>query len=186
MLVYIGICSLLGSFSVSCVKGVGMVFREIFQGKNVWTLPLTYVLFISLVLSVSTQVNYLNKAIDIFNTSMVTAIYYVLFTTSVLACSAILFKEWRDMIAKDVLGILIGFFTTIVGIFLLHMFKNVEVPLTPIPIFGSQGDHMKNGHQVYFSSSGHETLLNHDSEDEDTTILFNQLNHKNSDIHVAR
>lgn len=54
------------------------------------------------------QVNYLNKALDIFNTSMVTPVYYVLFTTTVLVCSAILFKEWNAMDAKAVIGMLAG------------------------------------------------------------------------------
>ena len=39
---------------------------------------------------------------------MVTPVYYVLFTTTVLICSAILFKEWNDMDAKSVLGMLAG------------------------------------------------------------------------------
>ena len=41
------------------------------------------------------QMNYLNKALDIFNTSLVTPIYYVMFTTLTIIASAILFKEWN-------------------------------------------------------------------------------------------
>lgn len=185
MLIYIAICSLLGSFSVSCVKGVGLVFREFFAGTNVFVKPLTYILIIGLVATVSTQINYLNKALDIFNTSMVTPIYYVLFTTAVLACSAILFKEWREMIAKDVIGILIGFLTTVVGIFLLHVYKEVEVPLTPLPILTPTdrlNDKSRNGHRVYFANSPNSRekleLLDHAeniySEEDDDTIFETQ------------
>lgn len=35
---------------------------------------------------------YLNKALDMFNTSMVTPIYYVFFTTFVILASSILYK----------------------------------------------------------------------------------------------
>jgi len=56
VMVYISICSLLGSFSVSCVKGVGLAFKEWANGGHIWTNALTYVLFVGLVLSVSTQV----------------------------------------------------------------------------------------------------------------------------------
>lgn len=82
----------------------------------------------------STQINYLNKALDIFNTSLVTPIYYVFFTTSVLTCSAILFKEWEHMGADDVIGTLSGFITIIVGIFLLHAFKDLNVSLAALAV----------------------------------------------------
>lgn len=179
MLIYISICSLLGSFSVSCVKGVGLVFREFFAGYSVFSRPLTYVLIIGLIATVSTQINYLNKALDIFNTSMVTPIYYVLFTTAVLTCSAILFKEWRDMSAKDMIGIMIGFLSTVIGIFLLHVYKDVEVPLTPLPILTPSDNGRRNDQRVHFAKLSNsrpeqEELLDHvevlysEEEGEDT------------------
>ena len=82
----------------------------------------------------STQINYLNKALDIFNTSLVTPIYYVFFTMSVLTCSAILFKEWEHMGAGDVIGTLSGFLTIVVGIFLLHAFKDISVSLATLGV----------------------------------------------------
>ncbi|CAK8695102.1 magnesium transporter NIPA2-like [Clavelina lepadiformis] len=138
-LVYISICSLLGSFSVSSVKGVGLAFKDWAAGINIWTNALTYILFLGLVLSVSTQVNYLNKALDIFNTSMVSPVYYVLFTTTVLICTAILFKEWNTMNAASVIGMLSGFGTIVSGIFLLHAFKDVHFTLSDLPKFSKNG-----------------------------------------------
>ncbi len=41
--------------------------------------------------------NYLNKALDSFNTGIVTPVYYVMFTTMVLIASGILFKEWQNL-----------------------------------------------------------------------------------------
>lgn len=41
--------------------------------------------------------NYLNKALDIFNTGVVTPVYYVMFTSLVITASAILFKEWEKL-----------------------------------------------------------------------------------------
>lgn len=109
ILVYITICSVIGAFSVSCVKGLGIAIKELFAGKPVLRHPLAWILLLSLIVCVSTQINYLNRALDIFNTSIVTPIYYVFFTTSVLTCSAILFKEWQDMPVDDVIGTLSGF-----------------------------------------------------------------------------
>jgi len=143
VMIYISICSLLGSFSVSCVKGVGLAVKEWLDGDMIWNNILTYILFFGLVASVSTQINYLNKALDIFNTSMVTPVYYVLFTTTVLTCSAILFKEWSEMTVESVIGMISGFGTIVTGIFLLHAFKDINFTLSDLPKFaktsGSEG-----------------------------------------------
>ncbi|KAB0368248.1 hypothetical protein FD755_020014, partial [Muntiacus reevesi] len=127
ILVYISICSLIGAFSVSSVKGLGIAIKELLERKPVYKHPLVFVFLAVLVVSVMTQINYLNKALDSFNTSLVTPIYYVLFTSMVVTCSAILFQEWYGMNAGDVIGTLTGFFTIINGIFLLHAFKNIDI-----------------------------------------------------------
>ncbi|XP_036380615.1 magnesium transporter NIPA2-like isoform X1 [Megalops cyprinoides] len=140
VLVYILICSVIGSLSVSCVKGLGIGIKELFSGKAVLKEPLFWVLLVLLVACVSMQINYLNKALDIFNTSIVTPIYYVFFTTSVMACSAILFKEWFRMTADGAIGTVSGFLTIILGIFLLHAFKDITFNWDTLPLFLRQ-DH---------------------------------------------
>ncbi|XP_006633097.1 magnesium transporter NIPA2 [Lepisosteus oculatus] len=139
VLVYIFICSAIGSLSVSCVKGLGIGAKELFAGKPVLKEPLFWALLVCLVACISTQINYLNKALDIFNTSIVTPIYYVFFTTAVMACSAILFKEWFQMSADGILGTISGFLTIIVGIFLLHAFKDVSFTWDALPLFLRRG-----------------------------------------------
>ncbi|XP_053162481.1 magnesium transporter NIPA2 isoform X2 [Hemicordylus capensis] len=145
ILVYITICSVIGALSVSCVKGLGIAIKELFAGKPVLKHPLAWILLLSLIVCVSTQINYLNRALDIFNTSIVTPVYYVFFTTSVLTCSAILFKEWQHMAADDVIGTLSGFLTIIVGIFLLHAFKDVNFTLANLPVSFHKDDRGMNG-----------------------------------------
>ncbi|KTF71828.1 hypothetical protein cypCar_00049379 [Cyprinus carpio] len=135
VLVYILICSVIGSLSVSCVKGLGIGIKELFAGTAVLKEPLFWALLICLVICISIQISYLNKALDIFNTSLVTPIYYVFFTTSVMACSAILFKEWLQMSADGAAGTVSGFLTIIVGIFLLHVFKDINFSLDSIPLY---------------------------------------------------
>ncbi|NXC57097.1 NIPA3 protein, partial [Aleadryas rufinucha] len=127
ILIYVLICSLIGAFSVSSVKGLGIAIKQMLERKPVYGHPLVYILVGILVLSVSTQINYLNKALDMFNTSLVTPIYYVCFTTTVVTCSIILFKEWSSMELGDIFGTLSGFCSIIIGIFLLHAFKNTNI-----------------------------------------------------------
>jgi len=158
VLVYIVICSLLGSFSVACVKGVGLVIKQFFStdAENPFKVPLTYFLIACLVMSVTTQINYLNKSLDIFNTSIVTPIYYVIFTTSVLTCSGVLYKEWLGMTALDIIGTLAGFGTIIIGIFLLHAFRNYEDTKTSFDIHRRRETQQPDDYQV---------LINEDAND---------------------
>ncbi|XP_061862487.1 magnesium transporter NIPA2 isoform X2 [Colius striatus] len=139
VLVYVLVCSAIGSLSVSCVKGLGIALKELFSGKPVLREPLGWVLLVCLVICISIQINYLNKALDIFNASVVTPIYYVLFTTAVMMCSAILFKEWQHMVLANIISTISGFLTIVSGIFLLHAFR--DVPLSPdlLPLFLQQG-----------------------------------------------
>ncbi|KAM4555526.1 magnesium transporter NIPA2 [Odontesthes bonariensis] len=166
VLVYILICSVIGSLSVSCVKGLGIGIKELFAGTAVLREPLFWSLVICLVICVSIQINYLNKALDIFNTSIVTPIYYVFFTTSVMACSAILFKEWLNMTTDMVVGTISGFLTIILGIFLLHAFKDTTFTWDSLPLYlkkGPQGFPWR--HQPYMA------LPNHESQAEDVVKL---------------
>jgi len=76
--------------------------------------------------------NYLNKALDLYNTGIVTPVYYVVFTTLVITASAILFHEWQRMSAEDVIGSLCGFFIVIIATIMLNTFRDVEVSLNDV------------------------------------------------------
>lgn len=66
-------------------------------GESEFTNWLTYMFIVLLITFVCIQMNYLNKALDIFNTGVVTPVYYVMFTSLVIIASAILFKEWKHL-----------------------------------------------------------------------------------------
>ncbi|XP_029439556.1 magnesium transporter NIPA4 isoform X1 [Rhinatrema bivittatum] len=131
--IYISICSLIGAFSVSSVKGLGIAIKGLFTHQPVVQNPLTWILLITLIISVATQVNYLNKSLDVFNTSLVFPIYYVFFTTVVITTSIILFKEWFAMSALDIVGTVCGFLIIILGVFLLHAFKDLDLSWENLP-----------------------------------------------------
>ena len=123
--------------------------------------PLFWCLLICLVICVSIQISYLNKALDIFNTSIVTPIYYVFFTTSVMACSAILFKEWLRMTTDGVVGTVSGFLTIIMGILLLHAFKDVTFTWESLPLYLRNGLQGAPWHQHPYAA-----LPDHESKSE--------------------
>ncbi|XP_014679623.1 PREDICTED: magnesium transporter NIPA2-like, partial [Priapulus caudatus] len=129
ILVYIAICSLVGSLSVMACKGVGVALSETFSGgsSSEFANPLTWFFVGAVAVCVTVQMNYLNRALDTFNTSVVSPIYYVFFTTFTIVASALLFQEWRHLAAQDVVGILCGFATIVGAIFLLHAFRDVDL-----------------------------------------------------------
>lgn len=133
VLVYITICSALGSFTVMGCKGVGTAIKATARGRNEFTNWLTYLLLAVVVICILLQLNYLNRALDTFNTAVVTPIYYVFFTSAVVVGSAILFQEFLKMDAFDIVGDLCGFFTIIVGIFLLNAFKDMKISWRNLP-----------------------------------------------------
>ncbi|XP_006611778.1 magnesium transporter NIPA2 [Apis dorsata] len=128
IIVYICLCSSIGSLTVTSCKGLGLALKEtIFGFSNGFSNWLTWAFLFSVILCVSIQMNYLNRSLDLFETTIVTPIYYVFFTTLVIIASAILFKEWENMSAEDILGSSCGFLTIIIAIFLLNAFKEMDI-----------------------------------------------------------
>lgn len=128
VVIYILICSSIGSLTVMSCKGLGLAVKETISGNgNEFENWLTWVLLITVIVCVTVQMNYLNKALDLFNTGIVTPIYYVFFTTFVILASSILFKEWRHMSITDSLGAVCGFFTILIAILLLNAFKDLDI-----------------------------------------------------------
>lgn len=69
-LVYISICSLVGSISIMAIKGFGIALKLTWNGKNQLTHPSTYVFAIVVVGCIMVQMNYFNKALDTFSTNV--------------------------------------------------------------------------------------------------------------------
>ncbi|XP_066364425.1 probable magnesium transporter NIPA3 isoform X2 [Miscanthus floridulus] len=78
VLIYTAICSLMGSLSVMSVKALGTSLKLTFEGTNQLIYPETWFFMLVVATCVLTQMNYLNKALDTFNTAIVSPIYYPL------------------------------------------------------------------------------------------------------------
>ena len=123
-LVYISICSMVGSVSVMAVKGFGIALKLTLAGNNQFTHPSTYVFIIVVVICILTQMNYLNKALDQYSTSIVNPLYYVLFTTATLCASFILFKGFNTTNAVNTISLLCGFLVIFSGVYLLNFTRS--------------------------------------------------------------
>eukprot|EP00040_Diaphanoeca_grandis_P011861 m.60763 g.60763 ORF g.60763 m.60763 type:complete len:380 (+) comp22882_c0_seq1:284-1423(+) len=150
-LVYVSVCSLVGSISVIGVKGLSISLKLTFSGNNQLDKGSFWLFVILVAVSITTQMNYLNKALDTFNTAVVTPIYYVLFTTATIIASAILFNGWgmeasynhdnevnqvkinAGYGAPQFITVLCGFITIVTGVYLLHAKRGDEIEITRVP-----------------------------------------------------
>lgn len=165
-------------------KGLGIVIKQTVHGDIQLTNPVAWGLLIAVLACIMTQMNYLNKALDIFNTSLVTPIYYVMFTTLTIIASAILFREWEVMNSKDTIGAICGFLTIVFGVFLLHAFKDVHFSLKDVLKFSAQtnGAARMRKPGASINEEAEAILMHHigkggEEDDEEETMFANNANH---------
>ncbi|PKI34774.1 hypothetical protein CRG98_044841 [Punica granatum] len=107
------------------VKAVGIALKLTFSGMNQFIYFQTWIFTVIVVLFSLTQVNYLNKALDTFNTAVISPVYYVMFTSFTILASMIMFKDWDSQNASQIVTELCGFITILSGTFLLHKTKDM-------------------------------------------------------------
>jgi hypothetical protein len=113
----------MGAFTVTGCKGLGIGLKEIFNREFTYSKWLTFSCAIMIFFCVLVQMIYLNRALDLFSTPIVTTVYYVYFTTCVLITSGILFHEWEKLTLMDIMACLIGFLITTCGLILINCLK---------------------------------------------------------------
>lgn len=126
ILVYLGICSLMGSLTVLSIKAIGIAIKLTLQGTSQIAYPQTWFFLSVAVICVVMQLNYLNKALDTFNTAIVSPIYYVMFTTLTIVASSIMFRDWSGQDATSIASEICGFITVLSGTLILHSTREHE------------------------------------------------------------
>nr|XP_011462819.1 PREDICTED: probable magnesium transporter NIPA2 [Fragaria vesca subsp. vesca] len=137
LIVYVGICSLMGSLTVMSVKAVGIALKLTFSGSNQFKAYETWVFAVILTVCCLFQINYLNKALDTFNTAVVSPVYYVMFTIFTILASVIMYKDYESQNASQIVTELCGFVTILAGTFLLHKTRDMGNDPPKEPIFQS-------------------------------------------------
>lgn len=145
--VYLLLCSAIGSLTVVFCKAVALGIKESISGENNnLTNYMFWLLLVTSIVCIMIQMNYLNKSLDIFNTSIVTPIYYVMFTVLVIIASGLLFREWEHMKAFDILGCLCGFLVVMIAVFMLNAFKDFKISFRDINLNARQrSQNLENG-----------------------------------------
>ncbi|KAF9361894.1 hypothetical protein BGX26_010297 [Mortierella sp. AD094] len=133
MMVYIGVCSLIGSLSVVATQGLGAaIVHNISTGEPQFNQWFTYFVIVFMVITLLTEINYLNKALNLFNTAMVTPTYYVTFTSTTIITSAIFYQGFAASVVA-ILTVCLGFLVICGGVLLLQTSK----PAVPVHMPGS-------------------------------------------------
>lgn len=120
-MIYISICSSVGSISVMSIKAFGIALKLTLSGHNQFTHISTYLFLFVVAVCILVQMNYFNKALDQFDTSIVNPLYYVTFTTFTLLASFILFQGFNTTSPVNIISLLIGFLIIFSGVYLLNI-----------------------------------------------------------------
>ncbi|PLB33474.1 DUF803 domain membrane protein [Aspergillus candidus] len=162
-LIYISICSTVGSVSVMSVKAFGIAVKLTLGGNNQFTHASTYVFMIVTGFCILTQMNYFNKALNQFSTTIVNPLYYVTFTTATLCASFILFKGFNTTEAVNTISLLCGFLIIFSGVYLLnlsrydpdgHQLVNPKMEDDGVPTDGIAGYQTRRSMQTRRSTDG--------------------------------
>ncbi|KAM0946309.1 putative magnesium transporter NIPA [Dioscorea sansibarensis] len=133
IMIYLSICSIIGSLTVMSIKAVGIAIKLTIEGINQAGYFQTWVFVMVAVSCIVIQLNYLNKALDTFNTAVVSPIYYAMFTTLTIFASAIMFKDWYGQDASSIVSEICGLVTVLSGTSVLHSTREPELPTCTDP-----------------------------------------------------
>ncbi|XP_068661452.1 probable magnesium transporter NIPA6 isoform X3 [Aristolochia californica] len=133
IMIYLGICSVIGSLTVMSIKAIGIAIKLTIEGYSQVTYFQTWVFAMVAITCIITQLNYLNMALDTFNTAIVSPIYYAMFTTLTIFASAIMFKDWSGQSASSIASEICGLITVLSGTTVLHSTREPDSqPITEL------------------------------------------------------
>ena len=145
-LVYISICSLVGSVSIMAIKGFGIAVKLTLSGSNQFVYVSTYLFGFVVGFCIMVQMNYFNKALDTFSTNVyvtspsyshrhspgilprVNPLYYVCFSTATIVASLILFQGINTDNPINTISLIVGFVVIFIGMHLLELSRKPAAP----------------------------------------------------------
>ncbi|KAI9571638.1 magnesium transporter NIPA-domain-containing protein [Boletus coccyginus] len=131
MIWYITVCSTIGGISVSVTTGLGAAIVTSIMGYNQFNNWFAFFLMGFVIVTLLTEVYYLNIALALFNTAMVTPTYYVLFSFCSMVTTIVLFQGLSAP-ASQIVTLVLAFLTICIGIIILQMSKIDPVKLTSL------------------------------------------------------
>ncbi|XP_071742697.1 probable magnesium transporter NIPA6 [Rutidosis leptorrhynchoides] len=126
MMVYIGVCSINGSLTVMSVKAICIAIKLTLEGSSQVARYQAWISVTVAVTCIIIQLNYLNKALNTFNTAVVSPLYYAMFTSFTILASATMFKGWSGQSASTIISIICRFMIVLSGTMILHSTRDPD------------------------------------------------------------
>lgn len=165
MLVYITVCSLIGSLSVVFTQGIGGTIVHSLAVENQFDDWFVYLVLALTIVTLMVEIIYLNKALNIFNTALVTPTYYVIFTTLTIV-SATVFYRGFEASGTDVTTCVFGFLIICSGVALLHHSRSQPQHHQPLADDESSIESGANRRNSLLHLFDNEKYMNSDEDDD--------------------
>lgn len=153
MLIPICICSTIGGLSVTMTSGVGASIVLSIRGQNQVTYWFFWLLVVLTAVTLVVEILYLNKALEVHETAMVTATYYVLFTSMSLVSTIVLNKGMNAGVSQ-IVSLVLAFLVTCIGITVLQMSKINPTDLEKEPGLDRKSTMLLKASHSYIRPSG--------------------------------
>lgn len=117
ILIDLSVVGLFGGYTALATKGAASLVSD-----TLWralTFPITYVCILVLVGSALSQIRYINRALQRFDSTQVIPTQFVLFTISVIIGSAVLYRDFESATAERVGKFIGGCFLTFLGVYFI-------------------------------------------------------------------
>jgi hypothetical protein len=179
-IVYISICSLVGSFLVLSVQGFGSAIA--YSGRhwdddNQFLKWEFYLLLAFIILTIMGQIHFLNKALNQFSTAIVSPVYYVFFTSATLISSAVLFRGFAVESLASGVSLVMGFLVIVGGVALLFQYS---IKLKKLA--NTSGNVRKSLSRRHQGNNGRRSQARHGGgQHDDDDEGFGNLGHPNDD-----
>ncbi|ERE82307.1 NIPA-like protein 3 [Cricetulus griseus] len=123
--------ALLGSMTVVTVKAVsGMLVLSI-QGNLQLDYPIFYVMFVCMVASAIYQATFLSQASQIYDSSLIASVGYILSTTAAITAGAIFYLDFLGEEALHICMFALGCLIAFLGVFLITRNRKKAIPFEP-------------------------------------------------------
>ncbi len=117
ILIDLGLVALFGGYTALSTKGVASLLSDTLW--RAFTYPVNYLLIFILVLTAVLQIRYVNRALQLFDSTQVIPTQFVLFTISVIIGSAILYRDFESATVDRVAKFIGGCLLTFLGVYLI-------------------------------------------------------------------
>ncbi|XP_038967219.1 NIPA-like protein 3 isoform X3 [Rattus norvegicus] len=123
--------ALLGSMTVVTVKAVaGMLVLSI-QGNLQLDYPIFYVMFVCMVATAIYQATFLSQASQIYDSSLIASVGYILSTTVAITAGSIFYLDFLGEEALHICMFALGCLIAFLGVFLITRNRKKAIPFEP-------------------------------------------------------